>query len=178
MLLLGNASMGCGSRASVEWAYTVAMASYCRPSANPSQSDEAAGVVLANRVASCGGQANITESNWPRSAPVASSKSKRLSGCWVIWVTRVPSLTCPPRSEIQASAASGSRALKSMRGSRRLEPPLTAKSESLRTRKKTCPLARSAGVFNAETHSGSIKVVITRGEMLRQRSATDSCGAH
>ena len=109
---------------------------------------------------------------------LASSVTTQPEAVASIKRTRAPRRGGVPRSVSHAIAASGSRALRSTRGSSRLEPPLAENSASRSTRKKTWPLARSAGVFSAETHSGSISEAMTPVVRPWQSSLTDSPGAH
>ena len=87
--------------------------------------------------------------------------------------TRAPSRICPPRVTSQRAAAWGINSLRSRRGNNRFEPPDTPNRASCSTRKNTEALARLGGVFRADTHKGSIKVCITRGERFWHSCATD-----
>ena len=93
-------------------------------------------------------------------------------------VTRSPACTQPPARSSQCTAAWGNKAPKSVRGSSRLEPPRPLNRLSCKTRKNTSPLAACAGVFNADTHRGSMNCAISRGVRPAHRSATDRPGAH
>ena len=146
------------------------MASNCRARACASQASQGRPQVCASRAACVGGQARITRSN------TASSTRQPDAVKAKAW-TRRPKRTSPPRCATHASAASGSSALRSARGSSRLEPPECENSASRSTRKNIWALARSAGVFSADTHSGSIRPAITAGLRNWHSCATDRCGA-
>ena len=164
-----KASMGWRKRACGACRYTVLKASCCRPRVCASQSCAAVPLPCTSRAASCGGQASTTRSNvWQ-----VSVRTSQPEAIGVIACTRTPRPTQPPCAASHASAASGSSALKSRRGSSRFEPPLWANSASRITRKKTCPQARSAGVFSADTHKGSISDAIALGARPRHKSLTD-----
>ena len=167
-VLDGSASMGCGSRAPWAWAYTVVMASNRSAWAIFVQSSAATPLSTISRTASVGGQASTTRSN-ANVLPAVTCQPLPLAS---MLRTLAPNCTRPPRCCSQFRAASGSSALKSTRGSSRLEPPRLANIESCSTRKNTWPLARSAGVLSADTHSGSINCAITRGGSAWHSAAT------
>src|SRR3989344_4852532 len=90
---------------------------------------------------------------------------------------RWPVRTWPPCCCSQRAAASGKRAPKSTRGSNRLEPPRPLNRLSCSTRRNTWPLAWVAGVLRADTHSGSMNSVMSRGVSGAHSAATDVAGA-